>query len=264
MIEINRENCRKALGFTEEQYNEHQNKGILGRRNNWKIVWDWLKNHYERKYGSLDGLLDLSSRTTKRTNLSQIERKINRVLSGQSTVEVIQFDTERETAPRRRSRQENVDPNPGPSQTPRTSRNSQGNTQRRSHSQTVEEELANMRRKLAESENKREELENRLANYTALDNLFRERNRSGNRFEYGYTLQALSVELLAETISATDLRKVYTVLGDVMNLVDSPDKHVPKENYFRQLRSKIEIALDKQTRDFIENAQVGLKLILIE
>ena len=54
------------------------------------------------------------------------------------------------------------------------------------------------------------------------------------------------------------------VLGDVMNLVDSPDKHVPKENYFRQLRSKIEIALDKQTREFIENAQVGLKLILIK
>ena len=87
-----------------------------------------------------------------------------------------------------------------------------------------------------------------------MDNLFRERNRSGNRFEYGYTLQALYVELLAETISATDLRKVYTVLGDAMNLVDSPDKHVPKENYFRQLRSKIETALDKQTREYIENA----------
>ena len=260
MIEINKENCRKALGFTEDQYNEHQNKGILARRTNWKTVWDYLKNHYERKYGSLDGLLDLTTRTGKRANELQIERKINRVLSGQSTVEVIQFDAEREKQPRRRSRQENDEP--GPSQTPRPSRNSQGNTQRRSHAQTVEEELANMRRKLAESESKREELENRLANYTALDNLFRERNRSGNRFEYGYTLQALSVELLVETISATDIVKVYTVLGDVMNLVDSPDKHVPKENYFRQLRSKIEIALEKQTRDFIEDAQVGLKFIL--
>ena len=260
MIEINREICRKALGFTEDQYNEHQRKGHLGRRTNWKTVWDYLKNHYERKYGSLDRLLDLSNRT----NQSQIERKINRVLSGQSTVEVIQFDTERETEPRRRSRQDIVDPNPAPSQSRRSTRNSQGDTQRRSHAQTIEEELANMRIKLAESESKREELENRLANYAALDNLFRERNRSGNRFEYGYTLQALSVELLAETISATDLRKVYTVLGDVMNLVDSPDKHVPKENYFRQLRSKIEIALDKQTTDFIENAQVGFKLILIK
>ena len=86
MIEINRENCRKALGFTEDQYNEHQKKGILGRRTNWKTVWDYLKNHYERKYGSLDGLLDLSTRTGKRANELQIERKINRVLSGQSTV----------------------------------------------------------------------------------------------------------------------------------------------------------------------------------
>ena len=99
-----------------------------------------------------------------------------------------------------------------------------------------------------------------LGNYTALANLFKERNLSGNRFEYGYTLQALSLELLAETISATDMTIIYSVLGEVMGLVDSPDKHVPKENYFRQLRSKLDGALDKQTRDFIENAEVGFQI----
>ena len=256
MIEITNEICRKALGFSEDRYAQDQERRLLGRYTHWKTVWNFAKDYYERKYGSLDGLLDLSNRS----NQLQIERKINKVLTGASPSETILFDTERESQPRRRSRQENIEPVPGPSSTSRASRNSQGTTQRRSHAQTVEEELANMRIKLAESENKREELENRLANYAALDNLFRERNRSGNRFEYGYTLQALSVELLAETISATDLRKVYNVLGDVMNLVDSPDKHVPKENYFRQLRSKIQVALDKQTKDFIENAEVGFQI----
>lgn len=260
MIEINNENCRKALGFNEDEYNEHQQRGHLSRSSNWKTVWDYLKNHYERKYGSLDGLLDLSTRGIKRTNFLQIERKINRVLSRKSTVEVIQFDTERETQPRRRSRQDDIDPNPAPFQARRSSRNSQGSTQRRSHSQTVEEELATMRARLAESESQREQLQLQLGNYNALANLFKERNRSGNRFEYGHTLQALSLELLAETVSATDMTKIYTVLGDVMGLVDSPDKHVPKENYFRQLRSKLDSALDEQTREFIESAEVGFQI----
>lgn len=259
MIEINEEKCRKALKLTESQFKDKQNgRSFRQGRSDWKTIWPYIKQHHEAKYGSLDGILDDS---TRRCQLA-IERKINRVLTGKSTIEVVEFDTEREAQPRRRSRQENIDPNPAPSQTRRSTRNSQGSTHRRSHSETVEEQLATMRARLAESESQREQLQLQLGNYNALANLFKERNRSGNRFEYGYTLQALSLELLAETISATDMTKIYSVLGEVMGLVDSPDKHVPKENYFRQLRSKLDGALDKQTHDFIENAEAGFQIIL--
>ena len=257
MIEINEEKCRKALKLTESQFKDKQNgRSFRQGRSDWKTIWPYIKQHHEAKYGSLDGILDDS---TRKCQLA-IERKINRVLTGKSTIEVVEFDTEREAQPRRRSRQENIDPNQAPSQTRRSTRNSQGSTHRRSHSETVEEQLATMRARLAESESQREQLQLQLGNYNALANLFKERNRSGNRFEYGYTLQALSLELLAETISATDMTKIYSVLGEVMGLVDSPDKHVPKENYFRQLRSKLDGALDKQTHDFIENAEAGFQI----
>ena len=257
MIEINEEKCKKALKLTEIEFKEKQRGGSFRQgRPEWRTIWLYIKQHHEAKYGKLDGLLDDSTRTCQ----SAIERKINRVLMGRSSVETIQYDTEREVEPRRRSRQETNDPNPAPSQTRRSTRNSQGSTQRRSHSETVEEQLATMRARLAESESQREHLQLQLGNYNALANLFKERNRSGNRFEYGYTLQALSLELLAETISATDITKIYSVLGEVMGLVDSPDKHVPKEDYFRKLRSKLDDALDKQTIEFIENAEVGFQI----
>ena len=257
MIEINKEKCRKALKCTEEEFETKQKNWTFRKgRTHWMTVWNYVKDEHERKYGNLEDSLDLSSRTTK----SRIETQINKVLMGQSSAEVIEFEVERESQPRRRSSQGLADLNLNLSQNSRSSRNSQRNTQRRSHAQTVEEQLETMRARLAESESQREQLQLQLGNLNALADLFKERNRSGNRFEYGYTLQALSLELLAETISATDITKIYTVLGDVMGLVDSPDKHVPKENYFRQLRSKLDSALDKQTRDFIENAEVGFQI----
>ena len=257
MIEVNKEKCRKALKCTQEEFETRQKNYTYRKgRTHWMTVWNYIKDEHERKYGSLEGSLDLSSRT----NMSRIETQINKVLMGKSSTEVIEFDVERESQPRRRSSQGIADFNLNLSQNSRSSRNSQGNTQRRSHAQTVEEQLETMRARLAESESQREQLQLQLGNLNALADLFKERNRSGNRFEYGYTLQALSLELLAESVSATDMTKIYTVLGNVMGLVDSPDKHVPRENYFRQLRSKLDDALDKQTREFIENAEVGFQI----
>ena len=135
MIEINEEKCRKALKLTENEFKEKQNgRSFRQGRSDWKTIWPYIKQHHEAKYGSLDGILDYSTRQCQLA----IERKINRVLTGKSSVEIIEYDTEREVQPRRRPRQDNIDPNPAPSQARRSSRNSKGSTQRRSHSQTVD------------------------------------------------------------------------------------------------------------------------------
>ena len=220
MIIITPEICRKGLKLSEDQFNQKMGKKLLGRYDTeWQQIWAYAKERHESRIGSIRDQFD----DTTGNNKQEIKRKIFKALHG-SPLEKIEFNSQSQE---------------------RRSRGSQRQNQRLSPEQ---QEINDLKAQI-------DQLNERLSNFRVLDDLFKERNRRGNRFEYCDLLQAVSVELLCESISSSDLVKIYNIFGDFLNLIDAPDKHVPKRDYFVKLRSKIEESLRKQSKEFIEQAE---------
>ena len=220
MIIITPEICRKGLKLSVEEFNHKRERKNLARTDSdWRKIWSYAKEKHESRIGSIRDQFDDSTRR----NQLYLQRKIEKVLRG-SEREQIEFDSQSQE---------------------RRSRGSQGNNQ----------PLSPEQREINDLKAEIDRLNERLSNFQVLDDLFKERNRRGNRFEYCDLLQAVSVELMCESISSSDLVKIYNIFGDFLNLIDAPDKHVPKRDYFVKLRSKIEESLRKQSKEFIEQAE---------
>ena len=219
MIIITPEICRKGLKLSENDFNQRMARKNLARHDsNWQKIWTYAKERHESRLGSIRDQFDDTTTIARK----DIKRKITKVLNG-SPLEKIEFNSQSQE---------------------RRSRGSQNQSQRLSPEQ---QEINDLKAQI-------DQLNERLSNFRVLDDLFKERNRRGNRFEYCDLLQAVSVELLCESISSSDLVKIYNIFGDFLNLIDAPDKHVPKRDYFVKLRSKIEESLRKQSKEFIEQA----------
>ena len=222
MIIINAEICRKGLDITEEKYTERLQRKNLANKNNWRKIWNYAKQKHQQRLGQLP--FD----DNQQPFIRNVELKINAILCGNSDSVTIEFP---EPVPRnsnkRPRREEGNQPNPL-------------SNQERERLNYLEERIA--------------ELERKLQNFTVLENLFKEEGRRGNRFTYSQMLQGLSVELLSESISSTDLVKILTVFGNFCNLLDDDDKHVPRKDYFNKIRSKIERSLKLQSEQFLADA----------
>ena len=222
MIIINAELCRKGLNLTEENYAERFRKKNLVKKTNWRKIWNFAKEKHEKNLGKL------SFNDNQQPFIRDVERKINSVLCGDSETVTINF------------------PEPEP-------RNS-NKRQRMDGEERINPLSGEERERLNYLEERNAELERKLQNFTVLENLFKEEGRRGNRFTYSQMLQGLSVELLSESISSTDLVKILTVFGNFCNLLDDDDKHVPRKDYFNKIRSKIERSLKLQSEQFLAEA----------
>ena len=226
MIIIKNELCRKALGLSTENWEERKFRKNLVNRNNWRKIWEFAREQHEKIFGDISNKLNLNERRV----MLAIERDINSVLNDTKPEAIIKFD---EPAPRTSQKRPRIDVEP----------NVQG-----AHSDRE-----------AYLEARVEELETKLRNFTVLENLFKEEGRRGNRFTYSQMLQGLTVELLSESISSTDLVKILNVFGNFCGLLDGDDKHVPRKDYFNKIRSKIERSLQLQSEQFLaESTQLML------
>lgn len=215
MIVINNETCRKALKLSEERYQERKWRRNLVNKTSWSIVWKYAKEKHENLLGSIAEHLNENDRRV----MVNIERQINRVLNSDQDQAIIEFD---QPSARHSDKRQRIGEDGG------------ARTEREVY---LEARVA--------------ELEAKLQNFTILENLFKEENRRGNRFTYSQLLQGLSVELLSESISSTDLVKILNVFGEFCGLLDDDDKHVPRKDYFNKLRSKIERSLRLQSEQFL-------------
>ena len=106
-----------------------------------------------------------------------------------------------------------------------------------------------------------ENLKKELASQGRANNLFKQvhkptrANGSGSAMTYSSELKSVAIASLAEGIPASNIKKVLDVIAFTCESLVTPEHTVPREDWFRKIRTELRVLNNKQLLSFVQGAR---------